>query len=397
MDVLNLYNNSFYLAFQSSYFEVEQNNEYLKRVVVSVINDLSFDQRVDKVCTTLINNGFDVLLIGRKLKESMPISRDYQTTRMKLLFTKGAFFYAFFNIRLFFKLLFVKVDVFHANDLDTLLANRWASKLRGKPLIYDSHEYFTGVPEIQDRPKVKKAWEKIEKSIFPKLKYIFTVNQSIADLYRNQYNIEVHVLRNVPKSDDLKKTKSRSDLGIPLDKKIVLVQGTGINIDRGIEQLLEAIAIMDTAILYIVGSGDVLHQLKERSKAQDLNNKVVFVGKLPYTEMMQYTFNADVGVTLDKDTNINYRFSLPNKIFDYIKAGLPILSSNLVELKKIINQYEIGAITISHSPEEIKSSLMRIWEDENIFLQYKENAKKAAEELTWEKEVQPLLEVYKKL
>ncbi len=385
------------MAFQSSYFEVERNNEYLKRVVVSVINDLSFDQRVDKVCTTLTNNGFDVLLIGRKLKESIPISRDYQTTRMNLLFTKGVWFYAFFNLRLFFKLLFIKADVFHANDLDTLLANSWASKLRRKPLIYDSHEYFTGVPEIQDRPKVKKAWEKIEKSIFPKLKYIFTVNQSIAELYRAQYNIKVQVLRNVPKSDDLKKTKSRSDLGIPLDKKIVLVQGTGINIDRGIEELLEAIAIMDNTILYIVGSGDVLHQLKERSKTQDLKNKVVFVGKLPYTEMMQYTFNADVGVTLDKDTNINYRFSLPNKIFDYIKAGLPILSSNLVELKKIINQYEIGAITMNHSPEEIKSSLIRIWEDENIFLQYKENTKKAAEELTWEQEVETLLEVYKNL
>jgi glycosyltransferase involved in cell wall biosynthesis len=316
---------------------------------------------------------------------------------MKLLFTTGALFYALFNLRLFFKLLFVKADVFHANDLDTLLANRWASKLRRKPLIYDSHEYFTGVPEIQDRPKVKKAWEKIEKSIFPKLKYIFTVNQSIADLYRNQYNKEVHVLRNVPMSDDLKKTKSRPDLGIPLDKKIVLVQGTGINIDRGIEELLEAITIMDDTILYIVGSGDVLQQLKERSKAQDLKNKVVFVGRLPYHEMMQYTFNADVGVTLDKDTNINYRFSLPNKIFDYIKAGLPILSSNLVELKKVINQYEIGAITINHSPEEIKSSLMRIWEDENIFLQYKKNTKKAAEELTWEKEVETLLEVYKNL
>ena len=385
------------MAFQSSYFEVERNNEYLKRVVVSVINDLSFDQRVDKVCTTLTNNGFDVLLIGRKLKESIPISRDYQTTRMNLLFTKGVWFYAFFNLRLFFKLPFIKADVFHANDLDTLLANSWASKLRRKPLIYDSHEYFTGVPEIQDRPKVKKVWEKIEKSIFPKLKYIFTVNQSIANLYRAQYNKEVQVLRNVPKSDDLKKTKSRSDLGIPLDKKIVLVQGTGINIDRGIEELLEAIAIMDNTILYIVGSGDVLHQLKERSKAQDLKNKVVFVGKLPYTEMMQYTFNADVGVTLDKDTNINYRFSLPNKIFDYIKAGLPILSSNLVELKKIINQYEIGAITMNHSPEEIKSSLMRIWEDENIFLQYKKNTKRAAEELTWEKEVETLLEVYKNL
>ena len=385
------------MAFQSSYFEVERNNKYLKRVVVSVINDLSFDQRVDKVCTTLTNNGFEVLLIGRNLRESLPISRNYQTIRMNMLFTKGVWFYAFFNLRLFFKLLFIKADIFHSNDLDTLLANRWASKLRRKPLIYDSHEYFTGVPEIQDRPKVKKAWEKIEKSIFPKLKYIFTVNQSIADLYRAQYNKEVQVLRNVPKNDDLKKTKSRSDLGIPLDKKIVLVQGTGINIDRGIEELLEAITIMDDTILYIVGSGDVLHQLKERTKAQDLKNKVVFVGRLPYHEMMQYTFNADVGVTLDKDTNINYRFSLPNKIFDYIKAGLPILSSDLVELKKIINQYEIGAIMMNHSPEEIKSSLMRIWEDENIFLQYKKNTKRAAEELTWEKEVETLLEVYKNL
>ncbi len=369
----------------------------MKRVVVSVINDLSFDQRVDKVCSTLTNNGFDVLLIGRRLKESLPVSRNYQTSRINLLFTKGALFYAFFNLRLFFKLLFVKADIFHANDLDTLLANRWASKLRRKPLIYDSHEYFTGVPEIQDRPKVKKAWEKIEKSIFPKLKYIFTVNQSIADLYRNQYNKEVQVLRNVPTRDNLTKTKSRTDLGIPVDKKIVLVQGTGINIDRGIEELLEAIAIMDNTILYIVGSGDVLNQLKERSEAQDLNNKVVFVGKLPYNEMMQYTYNADVGVTLDKDTNINYRFSLPNKIFDYIKAGLPVLSSNLVELKKIINHYEIGVIAVNHSPEEIKKNLLAIWDNEYIYSEYKENTKKAAQELIWEKEVETLLEVYKNL
>ena len=369
----------------------------MKRVVVSVINDLSFDQRVDKVCSTLTNNGFDVLLIGRRLEKSLPVSRNYQTSRMNLLFTKGALFYAFFNLRLFFKLLFVKADIFHANDLDTLLANRWASKLCRKPLIYDSHEYFTGVPEIQDRPKVKKAWEKIEKSIFPKLKYIFTVNQSIADLYRNQYNKEIRVLRNVPTSNDLIKTKSRADLGIPLDKKIVLVQGMGINLDRGIEELLEAIAIMDNTVLYIVGSGDVLNHLKERSEGQDLNNKVVFVDKLPYNEMMQYTFNADVGITLDKDTNINYRFSLPNKIFDYIKAGLPVLSSDLVELKKIINQYEIGVITADHSPEEIKKSLLAIWDNKHIFSQYQENTKKAALELTWEKEVEILMDVYRKL
>jgi len=369
----------------------------LKKVVVSVINDLSFDQRVDKVCTTLRIAGFDVLLIGRKLPDSVPVSRDYKTYRMNLLFKKGVMFYAFFNLRLFFKLLFVKADIFHSNDLDTLLANRWASKLRGKPLVYDSHEYFTGVPEIQNRPKVKRVWERIENSIFPKLKHVFTVNQSIAELYSKQYNKKLHVLRNVPKKDELQKTKSRVDLHIPLDKRIVLVQGTGINMDRGIEELLEAIAITDNIILYIVGSGDVLEQLKIRSGAEDLKGKVVFVGKLPYAEMMQYTFNADLGVTLDKDTNINYRFSLPNKIFDYIKAGLPIVSSNLVELRNIINHYNIGVITQDHSPKEIKKGLLAIWEDENRFSEYKENTLKAASELTWEKEVKPLLEVYSKL
>jgi glycosyltransferase involved in cell wall biosynthesis len=229
------------------------------------------------------------------------------------------------------------------------------------------------------------------------LQHIFTVNQSIADLYRDQYNKEVQVLRNVPTSDDLKKTKSRTDLGIPLDKNIVLVQGTGINIDRGIEELLEAISIMDDTILYVVGSGDVLEHLRARSLEQDLIGKVVFIDKLPFNEMMQYTYNADVGVTLDKDTNINYRFSLPNKIFDYIKAGLPVLSSDLVELKKIINQYQIGVIAVNHSPEEIKKCLLAIWDNETRFSQYKENTIKAAQELTWEKEVETLLEVYKKL
>ena len=369
----------------------------MKRVVVSVINDLSFDQRVDKVCSTLKNEGFDVLLIGRKLPDSVPVVRGYKTHRMKLLFKKGALFYAFFNLRLFFKLLFVKVDIFHSNDLDTLLANRWASKIRRKPLIYDSHEYFIGVPEIQNRPKVKKTWERIEKSIFTHLEHVFTVNKSIANLYKEQYSKEVKVLRNLPTNQVLKKTKSRNDLGMPIDKRIVLVQGAGINVDRGIEELLEAIAIMENTVLYIVGSGDVILQLKQRSNEADLKEKVVFVDKLPYAEMMQYTFNADVGVTLDKNTNINYKFSLPNKIFDYIKAGLPIVSSDLVELKNIITKYDIGVVIKDHSPEEIKLSLLAIWKDEIRFSKYKENTQKAAKNLTWEKEVEVLVEVYKKL
>lgn len=369
----------------------------MKRVVVSVINDLSFDQRVDKVCTSLTEMGYEILLIGRKLPDSVPVNREYATKRMNLLFKKGALFYAFFNFRLFWLLLFTKADVLHANDLDTLLANRLVSKIRRIPLVYDSHEYFTGVPEIQNKRFVKSVWTRIEKSIFPKLKHVLTVNQSIANLYKDEYEVDVKVLRNVPLSQNIQKSKSRIDLGMPLDKKVIILQGAGINIDRGAEELLEAIALMNEVVLYIVGSGDVIDILKKRALKEDLNGKVIFVGRKPYQEMMEYTMNADVGVTLDKDTNINYRFSLPNKIFDYIKAGIPVLSSDLVELKRIIEQYQLGCVANSHTPMDIKKGLESIWSDEEKFLSYKENTQKAMQELTWDKEVEVLKNIYLEL
>src|SRR5688500_271887 len=105
--------------------------------------------------------------------------RSYRTNRFRMFFEKGALFYAWFNVRLFWFLLFRSSDILVANDLDTLLPNYLVSKLKRKKLVYDSHEYFTEVPELISRPKVKAVWEHIERFIFPKLKYVSTVNHSI--------------------------------------------------------------------------------------------------------------------------------------------------------------------------------------------------------------------------
>lgn len=366
----------------------------MKKVIVSVTNDLSTDQRVDKVCCTLVSMGFKVCLVGRLLPDSFPINRHYNTHRFKLLFNKGPLFYAEYNIRLLIYLLLSKADLLVSNDLDTLPASFVAHKLKTIPVVYDSHEYYTGTPELVNRPKVQRIWKRIEQYIFPKLTDIFTVNDSIARLYKSEYGKEVLVVRNVPRfiqTREITKQELNFDIGIHL----VILQGAGINVQRGAEEAIMAMKFVDNAILMIVGGGDVINELKEMAHSLGLNEKVKFFPKMPYKDLMNYTSVAEIGLTLDKDTNINYRFSLPNKLFDYIHAGIPVLASPLPEIKRIIEKYQIGMLIESHSPEHIGACINQMLTD-NAKNQMKENLAFAASELNWENEEKMLRKVYSK-
>lgn len=358
-----------------------------KRIIVSVTNNLETDQRVKKVCDSLLKLGFEVILVGRKFNSNISsLDRGYKVRRLNLLFNKGFLFYANYNLRLFFFLLMNRHDFLWSNDLDTLLANFIVSKLKGGKLIYDSHEYFTEVPEIQNNRIIKMIWESIESFIFPRLRSVLTVNKSISDIYISKYKVEVSVVRNIPTKSSETLIISRSDLGMPIDKKILVLQGAGINVDRGAEELLEALALIDGAVLYVIGSGDVINDLKSRSNSADLKDKVFFLGKLPYHEMMSYTSNSDVGVSLDKPSNLNYKLSLPNKIFDYIKAGVPIFSSDLVEIRRIVDADNLGVLVESHDVDVLKHSLQEILFNESKLKEYKENVSKVKNKYSWENE-----------
>jgi len=376
---------------------LREKSKQVKRAIVSVINDLSTDQRVHKVCSTLHRLGYDVTLVGRKQRKSLPLAkRDYKTKRMFLLFEKGPLFYLEYQRRLFRYLLFHKADVLVANDLDTLLPNYLISKIKRTNIVYDSHELFCEVRELQANPFKKKIWKRVERWIFPKLKYVFTVNNSIAKIYSDEYNVDVKVVRNIPLLSNQKNVehKSKKELSIPINKKIIVLQGAGINIDRGAEEAVQAMQYVNDAVLLIIGGGDVIPLLKQMVNDLRLNEKVIFIGKVPFEKLMQYTFLADLGLTLDKDTNINYHYSLPNKLFDYIHAGVPVLSSNLVEIKNIITQYEIGDTIDNHHPKHIADKINSILNDETKLQLWKNNTKIAASKLNWELEEQQLINVY---
>ena len=369
-----------------------------KIAFVSVINDLVTDNRVNKTCMALIECGYDVTLVGRKLSNSLPIPNwSFKTIRLKMIFKKGPLFYFFFNFRLFFVGLINKTDLFYANDLDTLAPMFLLSKLKKKPLIYDSHELFCEVPELKASRIKKSIWQKLEGYIIPKLKTCITVNDSIAKIYEAKYNVPFYIIRNISDFDQSFIPKSRAQLSMPEDKKIILLQGAGINVDRGAEELIDAMEFVQNAVLYIIGSGDVWENLKQKVLFnKNIQNKVVLINKLPKSELINYTFNADIGLSIDKNTNLNYLYSLPNKIFDYIQAEIPILASRLPEIENIILQYKIGDFIDDHNPKTIANKLNEMLYSQQLS-SYKKYLAIAKKEITWKSEKEKLLTIIKNI
>lgn len=370
-----------------------------KRVNLSVTNDVLTDQRVNRMARTLHDMGFEVHITGVRRKDSKPFNPPYATVkRIPLLFHKKFLFYAEFNLKLFFYLLFRKDHILVSNDLDTLPANHLAARLRRKPLVYDTHEYFTGTPEVVARPLVYRVWKSLERMLFPRQKLILTVNRSIASLYEKEYGKKLYVVRNVPLYKAPSGHIPADELSLPSHKDIIMLQGTGINIDRGAEELVMAMHPgygIKHALLLIIGSGDVVPALKEMVKREKLEERVWFIDRIPPDELYEYTIHAKIGASLDKDTNINYRYSLPNKLFDYMMAGVPQLISNLPELESIVSKYDTGMMIKSHAPEDIAEAIKTMLSDRDRWKKWHNNSLEAAKTLCWENEEKVVQEVYR--
>lgn len=354
----------------------------MKRIIVTVSNDLVTDQRVHKMCSTLGEMGYDLLLIGRKHGSQETLHRDYATKRISMLFHRGFLFYAGLNLRLFFLLLFTKKEMLFSNDLDTLIPNYLVAKLQRKELIFDSHELFSEIPELKHRKLIKQFWLTIERWILPRLTRVITVSDAIKKHYKNLYGIDAVVIRNLP----LEKSVHQQSFPFPTENKNIILYQGAVNIGRGIELMIETIKLLDNCVLVIIGTGDIIEALKQKVSSQTLENKVRFMGKVLPKDLRQFTPNATIGLSLEEDIGLNYRYALPNKLFDYIQAEVPVIVADLPEMKKLVETYQVGEILWERSPKSLAKLILKV-----ISNNYTKALQKAKRELTWTKEKDKLI------
>ncbi|MEI9809189.1 MAG: glycosyltransferase [Bacteroidota bacterium] len=357
----------------------------MKRIFLTVTNDLTYDQRMQRICTSLAENGYAVTLVGRKLSSSLPFRKEkFQQKRLRCFFNKGKLFYAEYNTRLFFFLLFKRMDAICAIDLDTILPCLYISKWKNIPRIYDAHELFTGLKEVATRPRIKKFWTGVEKKAVPQFKFGYTVSESIAEEFNRRYGVKYGVVRNIARLREFDQQ--------PSSPKFLLYQGA-VNEARAFEQVIPALKQIDSKLV-VCGDGNFMGQLKELIKENGVENKVELKGMLSPDDLWTISQQAAIGMGVAENTGINQYLALPNKFFDYIHAGLPQIAMNFPEYQRINRQFEVAVLLDSIEPEVIANTVNNLLLDTVLYGRLRQNCLLARQVLNWQQEEKKLLDFY---
>ena len=364
-----------------------------KRIILAVTNDLAYDRRMYRICSALSGSGYEVTLVGRLQKRSKEFSPvGFQGVRLKCIFNKGPLFYKEYNIRLFFFLLFNDFDAACACDLDTALAIHWGCKFKRKKKVYDAHEMFTEVPELTGRSFVKGIWEWIGRITIPRFDLRYTVGEELAVLMGKKYNVAFGVIRNVAPAPASRETI------IPIEerKRILLYQGA-LNVGRGLEACIKAISSLEKWEFWIAGEGDITELLKSMTHQLGIEERVKFLGWVSPDDLPSLLNQARLGINMREKGSLNDYYSLPNKFFDCIHAGLPSINMNYPEYVRVIQKYPCSILLDEVSPEKIISTIEYLDAHPKELTAMSLACHDAAKEFTWEKESEKLVGMYKSL
>ena len=354
---------------------------------------MSYDQRMQRICLSLAAANYDVELVGRNLPNSKPMNLNYnfKQTRLTCKFNKGKMFYLEYNVRLFIYLLKQYTTAFCAIDLDTLFAVGLVSVLKQKTLVFDSHEHFTEVPEVTNRKVTQWIWNTIGKIFIPNAKLCYTVGPQLANILGGIYENKFEVIMNVPTLVDKVDGVDKFDKDI----SYIFYQGA-LNESRGLEQAILAMHQVENLQLWLAGEGDLSIQLRELVVKEKLQNKVIFLGYIQPENLKSLTLNAKIGLNLLAPNGLSYYYSLANKFFDYMQAGVPCICANFPEYIAINNKYHCSVL-VDCNIDLIAQSINELLQNNTLYETLKNNSLKASKNFNWSLEEQKLIGLYKHL
>ena len=342
-----------------------------------------------RICSSLANNGFEATIVGVAHNKSTALTeKKYKQKRLPCYFKKGYFFYAEYNIRLFFFLLFAKADAFCCIDLDTLLPVYIIGKARRKIIVYDAHEYFSQLKEVITRPSVYRIWHWIERHFVPKIKNGYTVSQSIANVFHELYHVDYSVIMNVP-------LLKEQHTPVLKNKNVLLYQGA-VNHARGLEYLIPAMNKID-AVLHIYGQGNMMEEIKKLIQQHHLEDRVLLLGNVTPHELTKVTPQALMGINLVEPIGLNQYYSLANKFFDYMHASIPQISMNFPEYKRINDEIEVAVLIDTLEIDTIANAINSLLQNKEKYHQLESNCAKAAQQYNWQNEEKKLIAFYKNI
>ncbi len=364
------------------------------------INPIDYERRIQNQAMSAhaAGNRIWVLAIGRLDEDNQDITNTYSLWRFRTRFYRGGpLKFINFNIKIFFFLLFKRLKIIHCHDLWVLPAAAVITLLMNCQLVYDAHEFYNGL-EIFNRKKLqKKIWMTVENLCINQVAVLLTVSGPLAQLYIKKYkNLkQVEVIRNLPLTDLVE--NAVLPLNWPVtDKKVILYQGH-FRPGRGLEYLIKAIPLVPESHLVLIGDGELRQMIEDTIKKLGLEKQVTLLGYIPTDQLIRISSKADLGVVLFEPTSINYSYALPNKFFEYIMAGIPVLASNIQTFQEYVDKYDIGLTVNPHDVTAIADTIKLMFSDEARLAQWRQNVRKASQLLNWEQEAKKMNRIYEKL
>ena len=352
---------------------------------------------MQRVCGSLAAAGYRVRLVGWQRPASPPLTvQPYQQHRLRGWFQKGKLFYLEYNLRLFFYLLSQRAAAWCAADLDTALPVWLRARLGGQPFVYDAHELFTEVPEVVARPAVQRIWHWVEGFIVPRARLAYTVGPALARVFEQRYGRPFAVVRNVSRLDSSAALPPAPGAAPP--GGYILYQGA-LNVGRGLEGLLDAMPQV-AGRLVICGEGDLSAALRAQAERLGLlaSGQVEFRGFVLPEALREVTRHAAVGIMLLENIGLSYYYSLANKFFDYVHAGIPQVLIDFPEYRALNDQFDVAELVADLHPSTLATALNRLLRDEPARYQHlAENCCRARPQLSWQHEEQVLLGLYEGL